>query len=143
MTSRRSRPDRRHKSLPADADGAYPSVVVRARIRNIIVDDVAYRWTVGQVDPGHVKVKVWRDRPDHGGVLEVVATFDDPWLNYGPIITAPAGRAAEVFDLNPITPALVATVVRQALDAGWQADHHTTMRLRLTRDRDRVEAPPG
>jgi hypothetical protein len=110
--------------------------VVRARIRNIIVDDIAYRWTVSQVDPGHVKVKVWRD-----GVLEVLATFDDPWLNYGPIITAPAGRAAEVFDLSPITPDLVAKIVRKALDAGWQPHHRATMRLRLTRDRERVEAP--
>jgi hypothetical protein len=116
--------------------------VARPRIRRIVVEGVAYRWTVGLVDPGHVKVKVWRDGPEPGGPLEVKATFDDPWLNYGPIITAPAGRAAEVFELNPIEPALVAKIVRRALDAGRQPPDSGTTRLHLTRDRERLEPPP-
>ncbi|OJF11977.1 hypothetical protein [Couchioplanes caeruleus] len=116
--------------------------MARPRIRSIVVEDIAYRWTVGLVDPGHVKVKIWRDGPEPGGALEVLATFDDPWLNYGPIITAPAGRAAEVFELSPIAPALVAKIVRQALDAGWQTYDNGTMRLQLSRDRERLEPSP-
>ncbi|CCH17522.1 hypothetical protein MILUP08_42443 [Micromonospora lupini str. Lupac 08] len=127
-------------SLPDRADGAYSSVVARTRIRSIVVDDIEYRWTVGMVDPGRVKVTVWRDGP--GGALEVMARFDDPWLNFGPIITAPAGRVAEVFELSPIAPALVAKIVRQALDMGWQAQHKATTRLQLTRDRERLEPSP-
>ena len=46
--------------------------------------------------------------------------FDDPWLNYGPIITAPSGRVAEVFALTPVTPRLVAGLIQAALAAGWQ-----------------------
>ncbi|MCX5069846.1 hypothetical protein OOJ91_28780 [Micromonospora lupini] len=114
--------------------------MARTRIRSIVVEDVVYRWTVGQVDPGRVKVTVWRDGP--GGALEVMAIFDDPWLNFGPIITAPAGRAAEVFELSPIAPALVAKIVRQALDMGWQAHDRATTRLQLTRDRERLEPSP-
>jgi hypothetical protein len=116
--------------------------VARTRIRSIVVDDIAYRWAASQVDPGRVRVTVWRDAPQRGGALEVMVAFDDPWLNYGPIITAPAGRAAEVFELNPIVPALVAKIVRQALDAGWQPQHSGTTRLQLTRDRERLEPSP-
>jgi hypothetical protein len=116
--------------------------VARRRIRSIVVEDVAYRWTVGLVDPGHVKVKVWHVAPVRGGALEVIVDFDDPWLNFGPIVTAPVGRAAEVFNLNPIAPALVAKIIRQAVDAGWHPTHGTTTRLRLTRDRGRLEPTP-
>jgi hypothetical protein len=95
---------------------------------------------VGAVDAGHVRVRVWEDAPGRrGGVLEVLVAFDDPWLNYGPIITAPPGRAAQVLQLSPVVPALLAQIVRQALHEGWQADHGGTTRLRLTRDRERLE----
>ncbi|MDI6099460.1 hypothetical protein QLQ12_12730 [Actinoplanes sp. NEAU-A12] len=132
----------RERVIAAQADGAYSFVVARSRIRSIVVEDIAYRWTVGLVDPGHVRVKVWHDAPRRGGALEVMVAFDDPWLNYGPIITAPAGRAAEVFELNPIAPALVAKIVREALGAGWQAHHSGTTRFQLTRDRERLEPSP-
>lgn len=117
--------------------------MARIRVRSIVVDGVDYRWAVSPVDPGHVKVKVWLDTRERGGALEVVVAFDDPWLNFGPIITAPAGRAAEVFELNPVSPALVATMVRRALDLGWQAGHGPTTRLRLSRDRERMEPQGG
>ena len=122
---------------------AYPRVVARTRIRSIVVDGADYRWAVGQVDPGHVTVKVWHGARGRGGALEVMVAFDDPWLNYGPIITAPAGRAAEVFVLEPVVPSLVEKIVRQALDAGWQPQHSGTTRLQLTRDRERLEPSPG
>jgi hypothetical protein len=117
--------------------------VARTRTRSIDVDGIDYRWAVGLVDPGHVMVRVWHGARGRGGALEVTVAFDDPWLNYGPIITAPAGRAAEVFALDPITPSLVAKIVRQALDAGWQVQHTGTTRFQLTRDRERVEPSPS
>jgi hypothetical protein len=116
--------------------------VARSRIRSIVVEDIGYRWTVGPVDPSHVRVKVWHDAPDHGGALEVLVAFDDPWLNYGPIITAPPGRASEVFELDPVVPALVAKIIRQAAGAGWQAHRSGTTRLQLTHDRERLEPSP-
>jgi hypothetical protein len=117
--------------------------VARTRIRNIVVDGTEYRWAVGMVDPGHVLVKVWHGARGRGGVLEVMVDFDNPWLNYGPIITAPPGRAAEVFKLDPVVPGLVATIIRQAREAGWPAEHSGTTRLQLTRDRERLEPSPG
>jgi hypothetical protein len=128
--------------LPACADGTYPSIVARHRIRSIVVEDIAYRWTVGLVDPGHVRLKVWHEAPERGGALEVMVAFDDPWLNFGSIITTPAGRVAEVFELNPIAPALVAKIIRQALGAGWRTDHNGTTRLQPNRDSERLEPSP-
>jgi hypothetical protein len=113
--------------------------VARTRIRSIVVDGIGYRWAVGAVDPGHVRVTVWHDVRRGGGALEILVAFDDPWLNFGPIITAPPGRAAEVLQLNPVVPALVAKLIRQAVHAGWQAQRNGTTRLRLTSDRERLE----
>lgn len=124
-------------------DVAYSRVVARTRIRNIDVDGIRYRWAVGLVDPGHVMVKVWHGARGRGGALEVTVAFDDPWLNYGPIITAPAGRAAEVFALDPIAPGLVAKIVRQAIDAGWHVGDTGTTRFQLARDRERLAPSPG
>ncbi|MEV7630564.1 hypothetical protein [Actinoplanes sp. NPDC089786] len=116
--------------------------MARPRIRRIVVEDITYKWTVGQVDAGRVRVKVWHGASERGGTLEVMVAFDDPWLNFGPIVSAPAGRAAEVFELNPIAPALIARMIKLALEAGWQAQHSGTTRLQLTHDRERLESPP-
>lgn len=120
----------------------YSSPVTRRRIRTIVVKGITYGWTIGQMDAGRVRVKIWHDTSEHGGALEVMVAFDDPWLNFGPLITAPAGRAAEVLELNPVTPALIAMMIKLALEAGWQAHHSGTTRLRLTRDRERLEPSP-
>ncbi|GAB3136378.1 hypothetical protein GCM10027290_00020 [Micromonospora sonneratiae] len=70
--------------------------------------------------------------------------FDDPWLNYGPIITAPADRVAEAFALAPVTPQLVARVIQAALAAGWQVDGGGgPLRFALTRSRERLEPVSG
>jgi hypothetical protein len=104
------------------------------------VDDVDYRWSVRQVDPGHVVVKVWHGASGRRTPLEVRVAFDDPWLNYGPIITAPAERVTEVFALEPVTPGLVAGLIRAALAEGWQVHGDgVPLRFELSRDGERLE----
>ncbi|MEU5942398.1 hypothetical protein ABZ807_25180 [Micromonospora sp. NPDC047548] len=118
--------------------------MARIRKRRIRVDDVDYRWMVRHVDPGHVVVKVWHIATRRGTQLEVRVAFDDPWLNYGPIITAPSDRVAEVFALAPVTPQLVAGLIQAALPAGWQVHGDGgPLRFMLTRDRERLEPVPG
>jgi hypothetical protein len=92
--------------------------VARTRVRTIEVDGTGYRWAVRRVDPGHVAVRIWQT----GAPLEVQVDFDDPWLNYGPIITAPRDKVADIFALTPITSELTARLVRLALAAGWQPE---------------------
>ncbi|MGY0003766.1 hypothetical protein [Micromonospora sp. I033] len=114
--------------------------MARTRRRRISVDGVDYRWAVGQVDPSHVMVRVWQVATGQGIRLEVLVAFDDPWLNFGPIITAPADRVAEVFALDPVTPRLVAGLIRAALAEGWQVQGAGgPLRFALSRDGERLE----
>ncbi|MFI6822728.1 hypothetical protein ACIBJE_17505 [Micromonospora sp. NPDC050187] len=117
--------------------------MARSRQREIRVDGVDYRWAVRHLDPGHVVVRVWHTAARRGTPLEVRVAFDDPWLTFGPIVTAPPGRVAEVFTLTPVTPQLVADLIRAALAAGWQVDDDGPRRFRLTRDRERLEPLSG
>ncbi|MEV4754389.1 hypothetical protein AB0J86_04620 [Micromonospora sp. NPDC049559] len=93
--------------------------MARIRRRRIRVDDVEYGWAVRRADPGRVVVTVWPLAPG-GAPVEFQVDFDDPWLNYGPIITTPADRVAEVFALDPVTPRLVAELIREAVADGWR-----------------------
>ncbi|GHJ54056.1 hypothetical protein Nm8I071_33630 [Nonomuraea sp. TT08I-71] len=117
--------------------------MARTRRRRIRVDGVDYRWTVRHADPGHVVVRVWHAATRVAG-LEVLVAFDDPWLNFGPIITAPSDRVAEVFALEPVTPRLVAALIQAAVAAGWPAHGDGgPRRLVLDRSRERLEPAPG
>lgn len=87
----------------------------RTRVRKIEVDGTSYHWAVRRIDPRHVVVRIWQT----GAPLEVQVEFDDPWLNYGPIITAPRDKVAEIFALTPITSELTARLTRLGLAAGW------------------------
>ncbi|GAB3957034.1 hypothetical protein GCM10027614_71240 [Micromonospora vulcania] len=80
------------------------------------MDNIDYRWTVRRDDPGHVVIRVWPIEPGRGVSLEARVAFDDPWLNYGPIITAPPDRLAN-FALTPVTPEQVAGLIRAAAPA--------------------------
>ncbi|SCF28162.1 hypothetical protein GA0070618_4791 [Micromonospora echinospora] len=135
---------RREFRYRADGATASPRTMARTRQRRIHVDGVDYRWVVRHLDPGHVVVRVWHTVTRRGAPLEVRVAFDDPWLNFGPIVTAPPGRVAEVFSLTPVTPQLVAELVRAARDAGWQVDGvDGPRRFRLTPGRERLEPLPG
>ncbi|MET8540373.1 hypothetical protein ABZW03_06930 [Kitasatospora sp. NPDC004799] len=92
--------------------------------RRIHVDGRDYRWLVRFQDGEHVLIRAWPDRPGprRGRPVEFTRRFDDPWLHYGVLLTAPADRITEVFRLDPVTPALTAAVIRAALAAGWQPE---------------------
>jgi len=96
--------------------------VAGARIRSIEVDGIGYRWTVRRADPGHVVVRIWRTGEVRHRPLEVRVEFDDPWLNYGPIITAPRDKVDEIFALTPVTSELTSRLVRLGRAAGWQPE---------------------
>ncbi|MEU9073356.1 hypothetical protein ACFYUY_00680 [Kitasatospora sp. NPDC004745] len=114
--------------------------------RALHVDGRDYRWVVRHLDADHVAVRVWPDGPGRAPrPLEVVRRFDDPWLNFGVLLTAPAERIAEVFQLDPVTPALAADLVRAALAAGWRPEEPGPV-LRLVMHGDRADftlTPPA
>ena len=89
------------------------------RQRTIQVDGIAYGFNVRFTNQSHVTVRAWLLEPDRRRQLRVDVRFDDPWLHYGEIITAPPGRAAEVFQLEPVRPRLVEGLIRAGIAAGW------------------------
>jgi len=99
-------------------------------LRQITVEATRYAWVLARVDPHYVVVRVWaaeRSRRDHP--LEVRLRHDDPWLNYGPIITAPPERRAKTFQMEPITPGVVRRIIESAVAAGWGPHHPADPRL--------------
>ena len=93
----------------------------RTSVRTISVAGVSYVWSVKRLDAHYLLLRVWSAQKAHGHQeLQVRVRFDDPWLHYGPLLTAPPERIAEVFVLDPITPSSVRSTILAALKAGWQ-----------------------
>ncbi|WP_147456958.1 hypothetical protein [Micromonospora pisi] len=109
------------------------------RLRRIHVDGADYRWLVRSGGESHVELRVWGGANGRGCRLDVRVAFDDPWLNFGLIITAPPERIAEVMELEPITPAVVERVVRAGLAEGWRPDGAAgSMRFALDSAREQL-----
>ncbi|HEX6779644.1 MAG TPA: hypothetical protein VF099_15670 [Ktedonobacterales bacterium] len=90
-------------------------------VRAISVDGSAYVWRVKRLDGHFLLVRAWSAQKARGHQeLQVRVRFDDPWLNYGPLLTAPPERVSEVFVLDPITPSRVRLMILAALKLGWQ-----------------------
>ncbi len=114
-------------------------------IRQITVGMTRYVWVVRRLDESHVILRVWsaernrRDRP-----LEVRVRYDDPWLNYGPILTAPPDRREHVFQLVPVTPGMVRETIEAAVAMGWGPDHPVEpRRFERTVDGTLIHDPDG
>ena len=90
------------------------------RRRVIHVDGTRYGYTVRFTNQGHVTVGIWQEEPDRRSQLRVLVRFDDPWIHYGIILTAPPERVAEVFTFKPVSPSLVEGLIRAGIAAGWQ-----------------------
>jgi hypothetical protein len=89
-------------------------------LRPITIDNVNYVWRVRSLGPQAIQLSVWLAQKSRSNQeLRVRVRFDDPWLNYGPIITAPPERVREVFVLEPLTPARVRQIILAALQASW------------------------
>jgi len=92
-------------------------------MRKLTVAGRSWGWSIRRERvgyPGHVVVTIWL-ASERGGAAKlcVRVRFDDPWLNYGPMITTPPERFAEVFATTPVTPKRVAAAIEQALALGW------------------------
>lgn len=99
-------------------------------MRQITVGAIRYTWVIARVDPHYVVLRVWAAERARGDFpLEVRLRHDDPWLNYGPIITAPPERRAATFQTDPVTPGVVRSTIEAAVAAGWGPHHPAHPRL--------------
>lgn len=94
-----------------------------------------YLWVISRTEtgyPGYVTLKVFSAMNRAGQRVEVRFRFDDPWLNYGPMITTPREHFSQVWSLNPVTPGKVAQVIEAARKEGWRpAEKGPPLRFRF------------
>lgn len=69
--------------------------------------------------PGYVMLKVFSPLNRSGQRIEVRFRFDDPWMNYGPMISTPRERFSKIWAVDPVTPGQVAQVIEVARNKGW------------------------
>lgn len=111
----------------------------RRRLRRIDVDGVDYRWLIGPGGEGHVEIRVWRADAGRGQRLDVLVAFDDPWLNYGLIVSTPWERIVEALVLEPVMPRVVRRAILAGLAEGWQPDGPAgSLRFTLDSARERL-----
>lgn len=86
---------------------------MKKKTRQLTIDGQTYIWGVSQISFNHVCLKVWFPEVKTPWLL-VRYRFDDPWLQYGPIITATPEQRDQHFQLQPMQPKHVAEVIRRA-----------------------------
>ncbi|HEY7126787.1 MAG TPA: hypothetical protein VH540_22810 [Ktedonobacterales bacterium] len=92
-------------------------------LRRIQVNDTVYAWQVSSLDAQHVLLEVALAQHKHWDRgLHVRVRFDDPWRNYGPLISGDPERIAQAFVLRPVTPGLVRQIILEARAQGWQPE---------------------
>lgn len=110
----------------------------RNRPRKIHVAGEDYLWVINRTQtgyPGYVTLKVFSAKHRACQCVEVRFRFDDPWLNYGPMISTPPQRFSEIWSLQPVTPGQVAQVIETARQKGWRpTEKGPPLRLRLEAD---------
>ena len=87
---------------------------MKKKTRQIVVDGQTYIWGVTEISFNQVCLKVWSPEEKIPWLL-VRYRFDDPWLQYGPIITATPEQREKHFQLQPMQPKRVAEIIKQAL----------------------------
>jgi hypothetical protein len=99
-------------------------------LRRITVGETTYTWIASRSDAHYLALRVWAlDRGRRDYPLEVRIRHDDPWLNFGSIITAQPERPGTEFQLASITPRKVRGAIAAAVMAGWGPHHPQTPRF--------------
>jgi hypothetical protein len=113
------------------------------RPRKIHVAGEDYLWVISRTHtgyPGYVTLKVFSPMNRAGQRVEVRFRFDDPWLNYGPMISTARERFSQIWALQPVTPGQVAQVIEAARKKGWRpADKGSPLRFHFDAGESKTE----
>ena len=98
---------------------------MKKKSRTIIVGDRKYGYVVAPDRaraeyPGFLRITIWNLDCKHGQKLKTYIRFDDPWLNYGPLITGEPDKIKEAFELRPVTPKVIGKIIDMAIITGWE-----------------------
>ena len=108
------------------------------RPRKIHVSGEDCLWVLSRTHtgyPGSVTLKVFSATNRAGQRLGVRFRFDDPWVNYGPMISTPRAHVSKIWALEPITPGQVAQAIEFARKKNWRpAEKGPPLRFRFAED---------
>ena len=98
--------------------------------RTITVNGCRYHWTVNlKLYPkshDRIHVAIWSAQI-RGQKLNLQLRYDDPWLNFGPIITCNEPKKLQsAFELRSVTPAEIRKLILAALESGWTPEKTAT-----------------
>ena len=103
--------------------------------RKIHVSGEDYLWVLSRTAdgyPGYVTLKVFSATNRTGQRVEVRFRFDDPWVNYGPMISTPKERFSKIWATEPVTPGQVAQAIEVARKEDWRpAEEGPPLRFRF------------
>jgi hypothetical protein len=93
------------------------------QLRRILIEKHWYLWYVNIFDACHVDLRVFSaNKHLHHSTLHVRIRFDDPWLNYGPLITGDPERIRQAFVLTPVVSHTVRAIILAAHEQGWHPE---------------------
>ncbi|WLQ15353.1 hypothetical protein O5O45_05395 [Hahella aquimaris] len=98
---------------------------MKSKLRKISVNELTFNYAIShekclKEEAGYLRLTVWPS-DNKSQKLIVITRFDDPWLNFGPLISCPPEKAPNLFELRPVTPAEVRKVIESAQEKGWPA----------------------
>ena len=89
---------------------------MKKKIRQIVVSDKVYRWSISKIDANFVCLKVWQTESKSVPWIVVRYRFDDPWLHFHELTNVNSKETERNFQLNPIQPNYVAQIITDAND---------------------------
>ncbi|MEL7536226.1 MAG: hypothetical protein AAFZ58_09345 [Pseudomonadota bacterium] len=81
---------------------------MKSKLRSIAVDNRDYLWSVQELDPNRVLLKVWLKGDKRAPWFLAERRFDNPWH----LIGLAKADTIDRLQLQPVTPKLVAAAIR-------------------------------
>ncbi len=87
---------------------------MKNKLRNIVVNNHKYKWSVTYLDENHVCLKVWDASIKKTPWIEVKYQFDDPWVNFKEMAHATQVEQ-DAYQTKPITPSTITKIIQSAV----------------------------
>ncbi|NEP58978.1 MAG: hypothetical protein F6K31_18480 [Symploca sp. SIO2G7] len=104
---------------------------MKSKIRNIVVNNIEYTWAINELDWDTVALKVWVKGQKRLPWFVTEKQFNNPWYFIGQVNE----ENIEKFQLEPVTPKVVAAAIKQVVDTfGLPEEVLKTMHLSISGD---------
>ncbi len=91
---------------------------MKKKVRKIMVGGQSYLWRAVTESPGILQLRIWRMPETTPWAIVHEIRFDDPFYFFPELISCEPGQIRDRFQLNPVTPGIVAKFIQRIPDAG-------------------------